>query len=112
MLDLDIPSDILPHFLPSPNLSICEFLTYSIPTGHDAAAQDGYVSQSLPNATLDNIHFLLKKPAPSTAVIQDLVDCIESSSSTARSLACNNAGSAEVYFPLWIITYIVVCASV
>jgi hypothetical protein len=99
-----IPLDIQQNWLPSQSLSIPEFLLFRVPSIISAKLRDTefYLSNKSPDASLDDINTMLSNSLPSKPILKDLINCIESSSSTAKSVAHESISKS---FPLWIITY-------
>ena len=105
---LQIPLDILHRSLPSQSLSICSILAYKIPKPiNNFLVNESFISDHIPDATVEDIKALLSAPAPPSLIIEDLLLCLGSiSSPLAPSLACEEVQSAQVkFFPVWFLTY-------
>jgi hypothetical protein len=107
MSGLEGPFDIIQQNLPGENISIRDLLNFPFPSGVGIPANDAHISHRTPNASIKTTTAILSVPAPSAAIIQDLITCIRSTSShTAKSVAFKQSELADVqFYPLWIITY-------
>ena len=104
---LEIPTEFIETYLPNPNLSICSFLTFKLPLTTGITIQDLYITHQPSNATATDIKALLFLPAPSRAMVDDLIKTLQSQNpAQGGSLACQQVKQGEIVtYPLWIITY-------
>ena len=105
LMDTEIPVDARKHLLPHHNMSVIEFLKFSLPTPQLNTAfttPNQYLSPSQPN-TMD-IQDIQHLRIPLIPIIKSLVKAIDPS--VHQSVECPHMGTTNSKrYPLWVIQY-------
>lgn len=109
----EIPPHIRVEILPSPLLSVSQFLRFPFPAQLPTLSKSygiqpdktNYLVQSLPNIQDISIETLKDLPIPSSPILKSLKDTFLSATDLFSSVVYAHLPTHTSYYPLWILTY-------